>query len=436
MSRSRIKTLGKQKGIGKEKGLQGRRFSSAQKEQALKLVASGKKLSEVAREIGTSETSLRVWKRKAGKKGTEAHRGHGSGRTKEVDLDGGISDGNDSAIAAWPEEPGPKEERRSDIKSKPTAKAKPASIYAPHDPAQGLSAAEEAAILDLKRKSASMGPAQIRAQLKRFKGWRVSIRAIARVLKQNGYELVHRGSRPQGYEEHRFEAARRCAMWQMDFGEFWVGREKLHLLVAEDDFSRYVVGHVLVTEKSSKVASRVLLEAMSRHGKPEAVRTDRGGEFLAREKEGDFERVLEAEEIDHIVGRSYHPQGGGKVESVIGTVRRELWDVEHFADREEATRRVADFFEDYNHTRAHMGIDGLTPADRFFGRADRVLAAVDAISRRRQGATAMELVAGAPFEEVLGIRTGAPLEVLRLMLVDGKMQLRFCGAKVCLGKIE
>jgi transposase InsO family protein len=299
-----------------------------------------------------------------------------------------------------------------------------------------LSAAEEAAILDLKRKSASMGPAQIRAQLKRFKGWRVSIRAIARVLKQNGYELVHRGSRPQGYEEHRFEAARRCAMWQMDFGEFWVGREKLHLLVAEDDFSRYVVGHVLVTEKSSKVASRVLLEAMSRHGKPEAVRTDRGGEFLAREKEGDFERVLEAEEIDHIVGRSYHPQGGGKVESVIGTVRRELWDVEHFADREEATRRVADFFEDYNHTRAHMGIDGLTPADRFFGRADRVLAAVDAISRRRQGATAMELVAGAPFEEVLGIRTGAPLEVLRLMLVDGKMQLRFCGAKVCLGKIE
>jgi transposase InsO family protein len=222
----------------------------------------------------------------------------------------------------------------------------------------------------------------------------------------------------------------------MDFGQFWVNREKLHLVAAEDDFSRFVVGHRLVSEKSSKVATQVLLEAMARHGKPEAVRTDRGGEFRAKEDEDDFERVLEAEEIDHIIGRSYQPKGGGKIESVVGMVRRELWDVEHFADRDEATVRVAEFFEEYNHARAHMGIDGLTPADRFFGRADRVLAAVDELSRKRQGAATMMLAKGAPFEEVLGIRTGSPLEVLRLVIVDGKMELRFCGARVSLGKVE
>jgi hypothetical protein len=146
--------------------------------------------------------------------------------------------------------------------------------------------------------------------------------------------------------------------------------------------------------------------------------------------------VLEAEEIDHIIGRSYSPKGGGKVESLIGTVRRELWEVEHFADVEEAKRRVTEFFEEYNHSRAHMGIDGLTPADRFFGRADYVLAAVDGLSRRRQGASAMELCPKASFEEVLGIRTGSPLEVLRLVLVDGQMELRFCGARVCLGEVK
>jgi hypothetical protein len=117
-------------------------------------------------------------------------------------------------------------------------------------------------------------------------------------------------------------------------------------------------------------------------------------------------------------------------------VRRELWVVEHFGDVAEATERLASFFDEYNHGRAHMGIDGLTPADRFFGRADRVLAAIDGISRKRQGATAMALTDGAPFEEVLGIRTGAPLEVLRLVIVDGRMELRFCGARVSLGKIE
>lgn len=281
-----------------------------------------------------------------------------------------------------------------------------------------------------------MGPAQIRAQLKRFKGWRVSIKAIAKVLRDNGYELVHRGSRPQGASDHRFEAPRRNALWQMDFGEFRVAGEKLHLLVAVDDFSRYAVGHALSSSPSSAVATKVLREAMARHGKPEAVRTDRGGAFQAREEEGDFARVLEVELIDHIVGHSYHPQGGGKVESMIGTVRRELWDVEHFAGVGEAGRRVDEFIEEYNHARAHMGIDGLTPADRFFGRADRVLAAIDAISRGRQGAEAMALAKGAPFEEALGIRTGAPLEVLRLVIDDGQMELRFCGARVRLGMVE
>jgi transposase InsO family protein len=264
----------------------------------------------------------------------------------------------------------------------------------------------------------------------------VSIKAIARWLKANGYELVHRGSKPQGYEEHRFEAPRRNAIWQMDFGEFWVGRERRHLLVAEDDFSRFVVGHVLVSEKSTTVATELLLSAMARHGKPEAVRTDRGGEFLAREHEGDFARVLEAEEIDHIIGRSYNAKGGGKVESMVGTVRRELWEVEHFGDVAEARERLASFFEEYNHGRAHMGIDGLTPADRFFGRGDQVLAAIDGISRRRQGASTMALAEGAPFEEILDIRTGAPLEVLRLVIADGRMELRFCGARVPLGRIE
>jgi hypothetical protein len=175
---------------------------------------------------------------------------------------------------------------------------------------------------------------------------------------------------------------------------------------------------------------------MARHGKPESVRTDRGGAFVAKERDDDFARVLETQLIDHIVGHSYHPQGGGKVESLIGTVRRELWEVEHFDSVAQAHRRVDEFFEYYNHQRAHMGICGLTPADRFFGRADKVLDAIDAISRGRQGAAAQRLAAGAPFEEVLGIRTGTPLEVLRLAIIDGRLELHFCGARVCLGKLE
>jgi hypothetical protein len=184
------------------------------------------------------------------------------------------------------------------------------------------------------------------------------------------------------------------------------------------------------------VAVTALQAAIARHGKPEAVRTDRGGAFIAYSKETDFGRYLEAELIDHIVGRSYRPQGGGKVEAAIGSLKRELYDVFHFSNRQQAEQKITEFFDDYNERRAHMGIDGLTPADRYFARGDKVLAAINALSRKRQGAAALLGQHGNAIEEIVCPTSRAPLEVLRLVINDGVMQLRFCGARVTLGTIE
>ena len=83
-----------------------------------------------------------------------------------------------------------------------------------------------------------------------------------------------------------------------------------------------------------------------------------------------------------------------------------------------------------------MGIDGLVPADRFFGRADQVLARIDALSRGRIAAFAgRHGDLAAPVEEILSAASGAPLEVLRLVVLDGVMELRFCGACVQLGPL-
>lgn len=384
------------------RGLQGRRFTDEQKQHALVLVAAKMKREQVAKVIGTTPESLRRWVQEAARRGG-------------VPADA-------TAVAASAQAPAavqPTVTTPTGVTSR--------SPYAPKDPAQGLSDAEVAAILELKREHPSYGPAQLRAQLKRFKGWRLANRAIARVLKKAGYELVHRGSRPQGPEPVRFEAPRRNALWQADFTELRVGDEKLHLLVILDDFSRYVVAHRLCDSPSAEVTLELLRQAFARHGKPEGLRTDRGGAFTS----GELGRALENELIDHSVGQSYHPQGGGKVEAVIGTVKRELWDVEHFDSRAKAERRLAAFFEDYNECRAHMGIDGLTPADRYFGRADRVLARIDALSRRRNGAREHEAVAGGPVEE----SASGPMEVLRLVLIDGQMELRLMGARVLLGPV-
>ena len=54
-------------------------------------------------------------------------------------------------------------------------------------------------------------------------------------------------------------------------------------------FSRFCVGHVLGDQPSAETAIEVLGRAIARHGKPEAVRTDRGGGFRSDAFTADLE---------------------------------------------------------------------------------------------------------------------------------------------------
>jgi putative transposase len=278
-----------------------------------------------------------------------------------------------------------------------------------------------------------MGPAQIRAQIKRFKGWRISNRAIARVLKRNGYELERRQGRPKEAEPPKsWEAPYRNALWQMDFTDVRIPEGRRALGVILDDFSRYVVGHGLFVSPKSEDVVAMLKEAIRLHGKPQGLYTDRAGPFLAWGKPEGLERFLEEEFIDHHITAAYRPQGRGKVESIIATVKRELWEIEHFPGETEAVEALERFFDYYNHRRAHLSLDGLTPADRFFGRWESVLALVQARSRRRQGVEALQ-------ESSVISKEFPPegqTEVLRFMMVKGELELRFFGHRVRLGRIE
>src|SRR3990172_1431949 len=342
----------------KEQDTRGKGFTDAQRAEALRLVATGLRRGEVARMVGTTLESLRRGSRAA------------------------------ERAAAAP--PAPK------VKARKAAAADPPPVSARSNDS-GLAPVEVAAILEEKKEHPSMGPAQIRAQLKRFRGWRLSTKAIARVLRAHGYRLVHRGSRPEG-DEHptRFEAPRRNALWQLDFCEVRVGAERCFLLFVLDDYSRFLVGHALCEAPSSEVAVTTLERAIAAHGKCEAVYTDRGGAFLAWRDRSGFQRFCETELIDHHVSKSYRPQGRGKVEALIATVQRELWNVRHFESVEQASRALDAWVRHYNERRAHMGLDGLTPADRFHGRGEIVREALAARVRERQLVSDAPAPPGAP----------------------------------------
>ncbi len=378
-----------------------RRFSAAEHARALSLIVAGMERQQVAKTIGCTTESLRRWYAEGKKRGLVTKLGKDEA----------------SASVASTTEP-----------SESVAKS------APQDPGAGLGEHEVKAILDYKKKHPSMGPAQIRAQLKRFLGWRVSVKAIARVLRKAGYAPVHRKGRPVG-DEHprRFEAPHRNALWQLDFTELRVGSERRWLLVIEDDFSRFVVGHVLAEGPTSEVVVAAMREAIRLHGKPERVYTDRGAAFTAWRDVTSCEQFLDEQLIDHSLRKAHRPQGGGKIESVIGTVQRELWEVVHFDCVDEAEVALARFFADYNHRRAHLGIGSLVPADRFYGRWPEVIAEMDAVSRRRQGALALQL------DRRLFVEPPAAAErvvALQLIVVGDQAELHLGGRRIVLGHIE
>jgi transposase-like protein len=137
------------------KGLQGRRFTPEQKAHALELVATGR-TREAA---GTTEESVRRWVREAEATGTMPPAPMTASATKRAK-----ASEKESAESTT-------EKSTSTVElSTPASKEPSRSIYAPKDPGQGLSSAEQAAILELKKRHPSYGPAQIRTQLKRFKG--------------------------------------------------------------------------------------------------------------------------------------------------------------------------------------------------------------------------------------------------------------------------
>ena len=89
----------------------------------------------------------------------------------------------------------------------------------------------------------------------------------------------------------------------------------------------------------------------------------------------------------YLVARPRHPQTLGKIERFWGTLWRECLEAAVFVDLADARTRIGHFIDHYNFQRVQGGIDGLVPADRFFGAAPDVLRTL----KERVAANAFEL---------------------------------------------
>jgi transposase InsO family protein len=254
-------------------------------------------------------------------------------------------------------------------------------------------------ILMLKESNPSWGCQKISDMLLRGPALPASASAVARVLHEAGYQMEEVPTRPHPDKPRHFERARPNQLWQTDLFTFVLKRQnrRVYLVAFMDDHSRFITGYGLHASQSTALVLEVLRSAITCHGTPQEVLTDNGTQYVTWRGKSAFTKELEKRGIKQVVAAPRHPQTLGKIERFWGSLWRECIDSAVFTDMGDAQRRIGLYIDHYNFQRPHQGIDGLVPADRFFGSASEVRQTLQA----RVAANALELarhgVPKAPF---------------------------------------
>lgn len=226
-------------------------------------------------------------------------------------------------------------------------------------------------ITKVKTENPTFGLRKVRDFLMRFRGVKVSHKTVGKTLKENDIPLLGMPKkRKRGKDKiRRFERAKPMQLWQSDITSYVLTRhsQRVYLTVFMDDHSRYVVAWNLQLRQTNDLVIDCLLNGIQNFGKPEEVLTDQGRQYFAWRGKSDFKKTLDKQGIKHVVSRSHHPQTLGKCERFWETIKNELWERAKPQELGEARERLKHFVNHYNHFRPHQGLEGMTPADRFFG---------------------------------------------------------------------
>lgn len=236
-------------------------------------------------------------------------------------------------------------------------------------------------IIELKKKEPSFGIKKIKHWLYRFRGMKVSTGTVRKTVLAEGLPLVRmkKKRRKSSDRIRRFERARPMQLWQSDITQKNIGVHsmRVYLTIFMDDHSRYIIGWRLQSRQTAELVLDAFKDAAGKFGKPEEVLTDQGRQYFAWRGKSELEKLLEKENIKHVVSRAHHPQTLGKCERFWETLNNEFWTRVRPQDLDEARARLKLFIDHYNHQRPHQGLDGQVPADRFFGIAADVREAIE-----------------------------------------------------------
>ena len=195
----------------------------------------------------------------------------------------------------------------------------------------------------------------------RQEGWKVNRKRVHRLWKAAGLSVPARKSRKRLRRvatAREVAATRPDSVWCIDFAQDrTIHGTKLRILCITDEFTRESLaleaGRSFTSEKVCEVLERLFAE----RGKPSALRTDNGPEFIALALRGLCHR--------HGIAAAYiepgKPWQNGFAESFVSRLRDEFLNEEVLLSVLDAQTRLGVWRRYYNQERLHSRIGYLTP---------------------------------------------------------------------------
>ena len=219
-------------------------------------------------------------------------------------------------------------------------------------------------LVELAGRFPTYGYRRLKVLVSRQLGHPVNGKRIRRLMHEHNLVTAQRVERARPRPHPReVEATGPNQVWQMDFTKVLVGSTWYWLLVVLDRFSREIVGWSLTRYGRAKEVLAVLDVAIvdrfpnGVRGANLKIASDNGSAFLAESVQA-FARHLE---VELMRTRVRYPEGNGRCERVIRTIKEEEAWLNVYDTFEQARQRLADFIEFYNAERIHSALGYAAP---------------------------------------------------------------------------
>lgn len=197
--------------------------------------------------------------------------------------------------------------------------------------------------------------------LLRREGYFVNKKKVYRLYRTAGLSVHRRKSRKKAREsrEERQPTVRPNQRWSLDFvfDQISDGR-KIKLMTIVDEFTRESLA--IEVEKSIRGPDviRVLEGVIETRGKPDQIQSDNGPEFTSNVILG----WVHQRRIDWKYIEPGKPVQNSYIESFNGKIRDECLNENWFETLHEAKTLIEIWRKDYNETRPHSSLNGLSPS--------------------------------------------------------------------------